>query len=217
MFHAIPRRHTNRHPFETRPVPDRLLTSLRAAADMEGAVFTVISDEKLKGRAVELVWHSDRAQMANRSFRRELAAWLHSGRSATRAGIPGLRPGHEGTSRLPLHQPTPPPCGHSTSAKVSPRIIENLLRDRLSSPCLPPKPIHQPIGCRSGRSARVLLLACANRVSASFLNQPLEVEELRPQFREALGLSGFAQILLRMGYGPEVKPTPRREVRELLI
>ena len=65
--------------------------------------------------------------------------------------------------------------------------------------------------------ARVLLLDCARGVSASFLNQPLESDVLRPQFRDTLGLSGFPQILLRLGYGPETKPTPRRDVRDVLV
>ena len=38
------------------------------------------------------------------------------------------------------------------------------------------------------------------------------VEELRPRLRDLLGESGFPQLLLRMGYGPEVDPTPRRTV-----
>ncbi len=62
--------------------------------------------------------------------------------------------------------------------------------------------------------ARVLLRARAEGVWASFLNQPIEVPELRPRLRDAIGQSGFPQLLLRMGYGPEVRPTPRRPAEE---
>jgi hypothetical protein len=48
------------------------------------------------------------------------------------------------------------------------------------------------------------------------LNQPIEVEELRPRLRDLLGESGFPQLLLRMGYGPEVDPTPRRTLQEVM-
>ena len=65
--------------------------------------------------------------------------------------------------------------------------------------------------------AKVLLRAQAEGVSASFLNQPVEVPELRPQLRDVIGRTGFPQLLLRMGYGPEVRPTPRRTVEEVLI
>jgi hypothetical protein len=63
----------------------------------------------------------------------------------------------------------------------------------------------------------VLLHARTENVWASFLNQPIEVPELREQLATLLGLAGFPQILLRLGYGEEVPPTPRRTVREMLV
>jgi len=54
-------------------------------------------------------------------------------------------------------------------------------------------------------------------VSVSFLNQPIEVRELRPQVVDILGRKGYPQLVLRMGYGPVVNPTPRRPVREVLL
>jgi hypothetical protein len=63
----------------------------------------------------------------------------------------------------------------------------------------------------------VLLRAYADGVSVSFLNPPIEVAELRPQLRDVLGLEGYPQLLLRLGYGPEVAPTPRRQVSEVLV
>jgi hypothetical protein len=61
-----------------------------------------------------------------------------------------------------------------------------------------------------------LLRARAEGVWASFLNQPIEVPELRPRVREAVGEAGFPHLLLRMGYGQEVRPTPRRAIEEVL-
>jgi hypothetical protein len=89
MFHAIPRRHTCRHPFENRPLPDQLLDSLRDAARREDAVLVFIDEELRRKKAAELVQRADRVQMASRSFRRELAAWIHPAHSATCDGIPG--------------------------------------------------------------------------------------------------------------------------------
>ena len=65
--------------------------------------------------------------------------------------------------------------------------------------------------------ARVSLRAAAVGVSVSFLNQPIEVRELRPQVVDILGREGYPQLVLRMGYRPEVDPTPRRPVREVLL
>ena len=52
--------------------------------------------------------------------------------------------------------------------------------------------------------SRVLLRATQDDVAASFLNQPIESRRERR--------SGA----LRLGYGPETTPTPRRPVREIL-
>ncbi len=41
-----------------------------------------------------------------------------------------------------------------------------------------------------------------------------EVPELRLRLRDTIGASGLPQLLLRMSYGPEVRPTPRRSTTE---
>ena len=45
MFHAIPKRHTNRLPFEKRPLPCHLADSLRHAAAQEDATLSIIDDD----------------------------------------------------------------------------------------------------------------------------------------------------------------------------
>ena len=65
--------------------------------------------------------------------------------------------------------------------------------------------------------ARVLLRARVEGVWVSFLNQPIEVPELRTKLKAVAGNAGFPQAVLRLGFGENVKPTPRREVGEVLI
>jgi len=65
--------------------------------------------------------------------------------------------------------------------------------------------------------ASVLLSATAAGVSASFLNQPLELSNLRHQVGDIVGAAGNPQIILRMGYGPEVPPTPRRSIEDMTV
>jgi hypothetical protein len=63
----------------------------------------------------------------------------------------------------------------------------------------------------------MLLLARSENVWSSFLNQPIEVPELRPRVQEVVKeQKGFPQLMMRMGYGQDVKPTPRRPVDEVL-
>ena len=65
--------------------------------------------------------------------------------------------------------------------------------------------------------ASVLLRARAEDVWASFLNQPIEVPDLRPRLCSVVGREGFPQLLLRMGYGTEVEATPRRPLKEFIV
>ena len=39
--------------------------------------------------------------------------------------------------------------------------------------------------------------------------------ELRPRLRGTTGVDGYPQLLFRIGYGSEVRPTPRRTVEEI--
>jgi len=59
---------------------------------------------------------------------------------------------------------------------------------------------------------RVLLRAAAAGIAASFLNQPIQVAALRPRLRELVGSAHYPQVLLRLGYGQAVPPTPRRQL-----
>jgi hypothetical protein len=63
---------------------------------------------------------------------------------------------------------------------------------------------------------RVLLCAAAAGVTASFLNQPIQVDTLRSELRALVGDEGYPQVLLRLGYGQAIPPTPRRPVEDVL-
>jgi hypothetical protein len=64
--------------------------------------------------------------------------------------------------------------------------------------------------------SKMLLLARSEDVWCSFLNQPIEVSGLHNKLAESINEEGFPQILMRMGYGQGIKPTPRRTVNEVV-
>lgn len=214
LFRAIPKRRTNRKAFESRSLPENLLVDLQAAARQEGALLEIVNGEKRRNALVDLVADADRLQMANKRFRRELAAWVRPNRSSSRDGIPGY--------------------GFGLADLISvggPFVIRTFdlggfhaARDREmadGSPVLAVVSTQADMPrdwLAAGQAlARVLLLARAEGVWASFLNQPIEVEELRPGVRQTMGDTGYPQLILRMGYGPEVRSTPRRPVSDVLL
>ena len=71
----------------------------------------------------------------------------------------------------------------------------------------------------TGRALSAILLELtAAGYTASFLNQPIEVPDLRPALAMAARLEGFPQVVLRLGKAdvlPEM--AARRDVSEVLI
>jgi nitroreductase len=214
LFQAMPKRRSNRGPFEDRPVSGRLLSALQAAAWEEGAWLHLIEDEDAKHTIAEMIAEGDRIQLADKRFRRELASWVHPNRTRSRDGIPGYAFGFGDLMSLagPFAIRTFD-TGKGQAAKDrqlaegSPVLV--ILGTEEDAP---------PEWLAAGQAlARVLLRARAEGVWASFLNQPIEVPELRPRLRGAIGVDGYPQLLFRMGYGPEVRPTPRRPVEEISV
>jgi nitroreductase len=213
LFEAINMRRTNRSPFQDREIPDEVLRALEAAASGEGAWLRTITDLATKNAVADLVAEGDRTQWSDRRFRRELAAWVHPNRTKSRDGMPGYAFGFGDLMSLagPLVMRTFDMGGGRAAqdrelAEGSPVLA--VLGTETDT----------PVEWLSAGQAlgRVLLRARAEGIDASYLNQPIEVPELRPRLRDTIGASGLPQLLFRMGYGPEVKPTPRRSADEVL-
>jgi hypothetical protein len=214
LFRAIPKRHTNRMPFETREVPEKVLSKLKGAASKEGAWLHLIVDEGERNKVADLVAEGDNIQMADATFRRELAAWMHRNRDASHDGMPGFALGLGGlTSALAPLVVRTFDFGKGQAAKDRQLAAGSPVLAVLGS-----EANAQENWLSTGQALeRVLLSARSEQVWASFLNQPIEVPGLLPRLREILGVTGFPQLLLRLGFGPDVKPTPRRTAGEVLM
>ena len=216
LFEAIPKRHTNRQDYEDWDIPKSLLTWLEVDAATEGAWIHIVRDIT-QNAVTELVMEGDRYLMADPNFRRELAAWIHPSNSPNHDGIPGYAYGVSeyldfATPLFALVMRTFD-LGNST-AKRNRQLIAQ-------SPAL------LVLGTQTDTAKdwlvagqaleRVLLRSQAMGLSASFLNQPIEVPALRSLLGKFLHAPGFPQILLRLGFGAEIKPTARRTVEEVLL
>lgn len=214
LFEAIPKRRTNRGPFVTRKPAGWLLSVLGEAAAAEGAWLRLVEGEELRHAVADLVSEGDRLQLADREFRTELAHWIHPNRSRSRDGIPGYALGHG-----------------DLASYMGPLVVRTFdtgkgqaARDRQlaeGSPVLAVLSTDEDTKLawlQAGQAlARVLLRARAAQLWAAFLNQPIEVPELRPKLAGLLGSNGWPQLLLRMGYGTEPAPTPRRPLSEVML
>jgi hypothetical protein len=161
----------------------------------------------------ELVAEADREQQASPRFRAELAAWTRSNSGGGRDGVPGYAYGLSDTASI-LHR---------LLARLRSAISADERRDRqyvrhsgaLLALCT--RGDAPADWLASGRALqRVLLRAAAAGLSASYFSPAIEVATVRARLRETLGEQGWPQALFRLGFGSEVRPTPRRAVEDVL-
>lgn len=214
VFHAITQRRTHRQPMRPEPIPGEVLDELGAAAQKEGAGLLVMTSEEQRNLVADYVAEADRRQWADKGFREELSRWVRAR-------------GVDHKDGLPVHD-----VGiQDWLSFAGPALIRTF--DRGGGQAAQDREIaaHSPAlallytggddpgsWIRAGQALQsVLLHARSEDVWGSFLNQPIEVPELREQLAAAVGVAGYPQVLLRLGHGSDVPPSPRRSAREVLI
>jgi nitroreductase len=214
VFDAILARHSNRRPYQARPVPGGQLARLRAAASAEGAWLEPVTDRSAIAAAADLIAEGDRVKWREGVFRRELSERIIPNRGQRRDGMPGYAFG------------VPGPLAH-----LAPRIVRRAdlgrLRARSDRALALAAPALVVIGTgrddpaawtAAGRAmSQVLLRATADGLATSFLSQAVEVPPLRPRLASLLRHDGHPQLLLRVGYPRRpARPAPRRPVEDVL-
>ncbi|MFJ8857992.1 Acg family FMN-binding oxidoreductase [Streptomyces sp. NPDC102451] len=207
---AIDRRHSSREPFTDEPVPEALLDGLMAAARSEGANMSVLGEWEVDS-VIDVAREAEQDESLSPEVRDEIARWTGTGAGGS-DGIPASAFGprsHGG--RAPVRDfAAGRPVPHRRSA-----VFEQ-------SPCLAvlgtPQDRAQDWLLAGQALERVLLQATLDGLSTSLNSQALERPDLRWLLRDphAPTASAFPQMLLRLGYGPAVPPTPRRAVSEVL-
>lgn len=212
LFEAMALRRTNRLPLDGRDPPDGLVTRLLREAREEGASLRPIDGAQRRGVA-ELIAEGDRLQWTSPRFRSEVASWTRRNGTSRRDGVPGYAEGLSDAAALV----------HPLRLRLSSPARAEAERDRRRA--LATRALLVLSTARDGKAdwiaagealQRILLRAAAAGLYASYFNQPIECRGLRERLREALGMRGFPQILLRLGYGAEVRAPPRRAVQEVL-
>jgi nitroreductase len=215
LFSAITKRTTNRGPFSGEDVPALIVERLKSAAALEGVDVAFAQELAQRERLATLIAKADQRQFDDPHFRRELASWIHPSRSndgmpATSQGLRGLTDAATPIIAMAIRTfdlGNGVAAAHDELARGSPLLAV----------------LSTPMDNNEGWLAaglglqRVLLVATQEGYSTSYLNQPIEVADLRTELAKELSIDGYPQLLLRVGRGLPVSHSLRRPIKDVLI
>ncbi|MFF0223865.1 Acg family FMN-binding oxidoreductase [Streptomyces sp. NPDC004629] len=209
---AIRRRHCSRLPFRAEEIPAAVTERLCDAARAEGAQLLFPSAWHVRS-ILELVRDAEGREALDPDMRGETARWARTeppDGAETADGIPaeafGPRPRQWTAPVRDFAVGRSMPGRRWATFEDNPRIALLGTAGDLPADWL-----------RAGQALeRVLLRATTDGLVASLTSQPLEWEELRWVARDPVSAMAHVQMVLRLGYGPEGRPSPRRPVTDVL-
>lgn len=206
LFAAIPRRYSNRKPFWPQPVPPEIRVRFVEAARAEGTWLDLLVGMTALSGFAQIAQSADRVLRRDPRYQAEMAGWSHA--DAAPDGVPAA-------AGAPVAEPQD-------------LLPQRAFADRRRAPGrdFEPEPLVAVLGTTGDRPVdqitagqalqRVLLTVTDASLACSMLSQPIEVPAAREQLRRSLGRSGIPQLALRIGYGQPGRPTPRRDLDEVL-
>jgi nitroreductase len=212
LYPAIHRRHTSREPFAETEIPPEVQTTLRHGAELEGAQLVFPGPWHVQ-MLLELVFDAEGHDAVDAGRTEELARWTRIGTEEAGAATDGIPDYAFGPRKRKGKAPVrdfagrrPVPARRAANFEQTPHLALLGTTGDAADDWL-----------RAGQAMeRVLLLATAHGLSTSLTSHALEWTDLRWLVRDPTTAMGQVQMVLRLGYGPQVRATPRRPVEEVL-
>lgn len=210
-------RRTVRTRLEDPPAHDDVVDELVHAAHEEECTL-VFADVERRHRLADLVAAGDVVQAASADLRRELARWIHANTSTRDDGMPGSTLGFSDLASF-----------------AAPLVVRSFdwgkMRAAKDHDLVESSPLVAVLGTRSDERrdwlaagealSAILLDAAARGVAASFLNQPLEVDELRSVLANVFKEAAVPQLVVRLGVPAEepreVDRSSRRPMEDVVV
>ncbi|MDX3458913.1 hypothetical protein PV396_44535 [Streptomyces sp. ME02-8801-2C] len=209
LYSAIERRHSSRLPFSGRPLAPHVRTELIEAARTEGALLTFPATDDTD-RLLRLTTEAEHRNRTDSDRGAESRRWIHRDwDEPADVGLPqaalGPQDAHE---RLPMRD--------FTAQRHTERLAAQPFETNPVIALLTTEHDRRADWLRAGQALEhVLLVATVQGVRTSLLHQPMEWSDLRQSLSPTPGHNGHAQMLIRLGYGPDGPATPRRAAHQL--
>jgi len=218
LARAIPLRQCTKARYDGRPLDSEDLATLEEAGTGDGVRLILLTDDDQKRTVTEFVNLGNQSQLSDPAWRTELFSWIRSNdRESLETG--------DGLSGRTSGQPSAPTW--------LARLILPLLVRPKSQMKTDAANIQSAAGVavfvteedtaaawvEAGRCyERFALQATALDVRNAFINQPIEVPSVRPDFERWLDLQGErAQLMIRFGTGPQMPFSIRRPLDDVIV
>ncbi len=218
LFLAIPKRQCTRNAYEGKQAPIEDIKILEDIAQDEGISSQIFTDKANLETILEFVVAGNTDQMRDEAFMKELKDWIRfNPRSAVKHG--------DGLFTATSGNPTSPSFIGSRLFSVffKEQTENDKYRDQIRSSAGVIAFVSEKDDVehwiKAGRCyQRFALKATALRLKHSFVNQAVEVPEIRTQLANYLNIGNKrTDLLVRFGYGAALPKSLRRPVSEVII
>lgn len=217
LFEAIPLRQCSRSEYDGVPLSAEVLELLQVAGQGDGVSVLLMTDADQKALVADYVAKGNDAQFADPEWARELKAWIRfNGKEAVISGD-GLYGPVMGNPAVPRWLGLLAMKG-SFSANNQNKKDRRHIDSSSAIAVIYSEADDIPHWIEAGRCyQRLALQAAALGLRTAFINQPVEVATLRPEFARAIGIGGRRpDLIVRIGHGPQMPRSLRRPVEEVI-
>jgi hypothetical protein len=217
LYRAIPKRQCVKAAYDGSPIGVMELAQLEQAGKGPSVRTIMLSSDAGKNAVIDYVTRGNIAQLTDRAFRKELVAWLRFN------PVEAMRKG-DGLAGRTGGQPALPTwlaklmIGLVLTPKGQARTDATNIRSSAGVAVFVSSRDDKPAWVELGRAyERFALQATALDIRTAFINQPIEVRELRSQFESWLKLEGeHALLMVRFGHGPTAPFSLRRPIDDVI-
>ena len=219
LFQAISERQCTRGDYDGRPLSPAELRQLEQAGIGDGVSVRLLTARPAMERVLEYVVAGNTAQMNDAAFVAELKAWIRFDTDEALRTGDGLFAGASGNPALPRWLGSRM-MGLFFTPKSETERYARQIRNSAGIAVFVSERNDKAHWVEVGRCyERFALQATALGIRNAFLNQPVEVGTIRPQFASWLGIGPNERpdLVVRFGRGPAMPLSMRRPVQAVLV
>jgi hypothetical protein len=218
LFEAIPQRQCTRAEYDSKPVSVDDLKLLEQAGTGNGVRVLIFTDKSKMENVLEYVVQGNTAQMNDKAFVAELKAWVRFNETEARAKGDGLFAGASGNPIMP-HALASVMFDTFFTANSENKKYTKQIRSSAGVAVFVSEASDKQHWVEAGRCyERFALQATALGIRNAFLNQPVEVGSIRPQFASFLGIGQQRpDLIVRFGRGPVMPRSLRRPIEAVIV